>query len=240
MTSAKGAARPTGHAPPTTLGERVHADILHLIVSTPMAIGTLLPSEAEFCRMFSVSRIVVRAALARLKDEGIIESRQGRGSTVVWRPNGAELSFPAAGDFTEIQKIYEFREVMEPGIAALAARNGTEAGITRIRDALETFHQAYASGETAIEEDLRFHLAIAEASQNSFFLAAISALSPHFVRSIELSRKLSRSAPGGSHAEAYEEHLAITHAIEAHDAAGAQAAMTHHLLRTRQRAFRGA
>lgn len=221
-----------------TLAERTHSDILQLITTAPLAIGARLPTEAAFCQMFGVSRVVVRVALARLKEEGVIESRQGRGSTVLRRPSEADLSFPAAGNYAEIQKIYEFRAEIEPGIAALAARNATAAEIRAIRAALEDFQRAHAAGNPAIDEDLRLHLAIAAAAHNSFFQAAIAALGPHFVHSIEQSRRLSRAAPGVSHQEAHDEHLAILQAIEARAPDLARQAMSEHLEQTRMRAFR--
>jgi GntR family transcriptional regulator len=52
------------------------------IVSGVFPIGSLLPTENELCARFSVSRNTVREALRRLREEGLISSRRGAGSTV--------------------------------------------------------------------------------------------------------------------------------------------------------------
>ena len=48
--------------------------------------GDLLPSEAALCASFRVSRSVVRQALATLEREGLVKKSQGRGTTVLVRP----------------------------------------------------------------------------------------------------------------------------------------------------------
>ncbi len=49
-------------------------------------IGDRLPSEAELCDRFEVSRYTVREALRRLQVQGVIARRQGAGSVVTPRP----------------------------------------------------------------------------------------------------------------------------------------------------------
>ena len=44
--------------------------------------GGLLPTEAQLCEMFNVSRITVRRAVSELQDEGILEKRHGKGTFV--------------------------------------------------------------------------------------------------------------------------------------------------------------
>src|SRR5918998_2538658 len=60
--------------------------------------GDPLPSEAELCERFSVSRMTVRQALAELTNDGLVERRRGQGTFVAHRPvhrrPGGFLSFP--------------------------------------------------------------------------------------------------------------------------------------------------
>jgi DNA-binding GntR family transcriptional regulator len=57
-----------------------------LILSGAVPPGARLPTEAELCDRYGVSRITVRAALRSLQDAGYISTRQGKGSTVLPRP----------------------------------------------------------------------------------------------------------------------------------------------------------
>lgn len=66
------------------------------ISSGALAIGDLLPSEAEFCRALNVSRNTVRQAIGELEDEGLVVRKRGKG-TFVADPNtnrrGVRYSF---------------------------------------------------------------------------------------------------------------------------------------------------
>src|SRR6202035_5690490 len=52
------------------------------IVSGVYPIGSQLPTEEELCERFSVSRYTVREALRRLREDNLVSSRQGAGTTV--------------------------------------------------------------------------------------------------------------------------------------------------------------
>src|SRR5262252_6247127 len=53
------------------------------IVSGVYPVGSQLPTEEELCDRFSVSRYTVREALRRLREDSLVASRQGAGTTVV-------------------------------------------------------------------------------------------------------------------------------------------------------------
>ena len=65
----------------------IHDEILHSIREGKWIKGDRLPTEKELCSAYGVSRITVVRALAELKKEGLIESRQGSGSYVLWTPD---------------------------------------------------------------------------------------------------------------------------------------------------------
>src|SRR3954470_12843465 len=71
---------------PAVLSDQVVAVIERRIRSGKIAPGARLPSERELCAEFGVSRIVVREAIARLKADGYVETRQGAGATVPAHP----------------------------------------------------------------------------------------------------------------------------------------------------------
>src|SRR5260221_2657176 len=77
---------------PRPVDSRKSNDLLYLqilrslkdeIVSGVYPVGSQLPTEEELCARFSVSRYTVREALRRLRDERLVASRRGAGTTVV-------------------------------------------------------------------------------------------------------------------------------------------------------------
>ena len=110
--------------PGPSLPDRVAEVLSQEISDGALAPGSRLPVESELAARFGVSRPVIREALAKLKYEGLLDSRQGRGVTVVgpagrrsYRLEDAHLLGPE-----EQAQIYELRTVLETEAAALAAR----------------------------------------------------------------------------------------------------------------------
>ena len=70
------------------LYRQVVRDLRAEIESGAFAVGTRLPTEDALCRRFAVSRHTIREALRTLREEGLVASRQGAGTTVIGtRPN---------------------------------------------------------------------------------------------------------------------------------------------------------
>jgi GntR family transcriptional repressor for pyruvate dehydrogenase complex len=62
-----------------SLSDKVARDLLQKIESGESPPGTKLPTEPELSKQFGVSRTVVREAISRLKNEGMVDSQQGSG-----------------------------------------------------------------------------------------------------------------------------------------------------------------
>lgn len=101
-TSAKKRAPPraksaTPHAPrEREAGEALYLHVLQAlkseIVDGVYAVGSQLPTEDDLCARFAVSRYTVREALRRLRDDGLVSSRQGSGTTVIpCAPAGSDV-----------------------------------------------------------------------------------------------------------------------------------------------------
>src|SRR5688572_9204859 len=78
---------------PARLSEAIYDGIVELIARGDFALNSRLPSEAELSARFGASRPVVREALGRLREDGLIVSRQGSGSYVRRQPDLAVLRF---------------------------------------------------------------------------------------------------------------------------------------------------
>src|SRR4051812_45104597 len=82
---------------PTRLSDAVYDGIVELIARGDFALNSRMPSEARLSETFDASRPVVREALARLREDGVVVSRQGSGSYVVRQPDPAVIELAPVG-----------------------------------------------------------------------------------------------------------------------------------------------
>lgn len=145
-----------------------------------MRAGDRLPTEQKLIAQYQVSRTVVREAMASLRTEGLIVSRQGAGVFVA--DNATSRPFRIISDelrsLVEIEHVLQLRLAVEVEAAGIAAERRTEADLATIRDCLVAIDAAVAEGGTAIEEDLAFHCAISGATGNPYFERFMHFLGP--------------------------------------------------------------
>ncbi len=158
------------------LGDRLYSQIFERIAAGEFPPESRLPSEATLANRFAVSRPVVREALARLRDHGLIHSRQGSGSYVRRRPDQAVLTFAPVGSIADIQRCFEFRVAFEGRAAALAAERHDPPALARIEAALLSLDEVVGTPELGVDADYRLHLAVAAAARNHFFAATLAML----------------------------------------------------------------
>ncbi len=221
------------------LSSAVYDQIFALIVSGEFPLNARLPAEAELARRFGASRPVIREALARLRDDGIIISRQGSGSYVRRRPDDAVLHFLPVSSIADIQRCFEFRAGLEGAAAALAAVRAEEDDLDEIRAALDALEHCIVTRQLGAEADERFHLAVAKATQNHYHIAVQTSLQSHLSAGMTLSRNLSMLRSEARLRLVQEEHVAILEAIAARDSLRARAAMEIHINNARYRMFQG-
>jgi GntR family transcriptional repressor for pyruvate dehydrogenase complex len=221
--------------------EYAHRQILAFITSGVLREGDRLPSEAEMASSFGVSRPVVREALTRLQQTGVIEVRWGAGSYVRDAENldAAEANFGPVESLDEVRASFEIRSAFEGRAAALAAVRGTEASIRKIRLAFDRMEEALQTQTLAVDADLEFHLAIAAATQNQFFVRVHQSFRHPITFSISLARSLSLTHPLDRLRVVQQEHAVILDAIERKRPNEASEAMTVHLENACRRIFQG-
>lgn len=230
-------------APPErqmSLGEKVYSMLLTRITSGVYPPETRLPSEHDLASQFEVSRPVIREALERLRNEGMINSRQGSGSYVLGEIDAAlRLNYPPVETIADIQRCYEFRITFEPDAAGLAALRRNDQALARIGDALGLLTDATQRQTHREDADFAFHHAIAEASNNQFYSATMRALREHIGIGMKFhGLTLLRGAKSGL-APVLDEHRAIHAAIERQDDSLAHDLMAAHLRGSRDRMFEG-
>lgn len=223
----------------STRGDRLYAAIFERIVTGEFQPGQRLPGETTLAREFGVSRPLVREALARLRDHGIIHSRRGSGTFVRHRPHRAVLTFAPIGSIADLQRCGEFRLAIEGRAAALAAERHDAKGMARIDAAVAELERVTCNCEIGADADLAFHFAVAAAARNPYFEQSIAMLAEQIRTGMMVMRSLSLLKPVERLRLVQDEHLAVVDAIRRRDAAGAEAAMTRHVDNARRRMIEG-
>ena len=114
--------------------------------------------------------------------------------------------------------------MLEKESARLAAIHRTPDDIVQLTNALELYEQKLKSGEQAIEEDLLFHIKIAEASNNSVLKSLMIIITPDIVKSF-----INLKVCDKGNRKTIEEHRDILNKIADQDPQGALDAMDFHL-----------
>jgi GntR family transcriptional repressor for pyruvate dehydrogenase complex len=135
--------------------------------------GDQIPPERELAERFRVSRTSVREALRALEMQGVIDSRQG-GGTFVRSADTEALVPPLAAAILrgqrELAEVLEVRELIEPGIARLAATRATEEHTAELENLLARQRECIEQGRSFVEEDTAFHYTLARAADNHILL----------------------------------------------------------------------
>ncbi len=134
--------------------------------------GQRLPTEPQIAVQLKVSRGSVREAVRVLEMLGLVTVRRGRAGGVFATPNCqevAEASFASILPLgqTSAEDSFEFRRIIEPKAAALAALRATERDVDLLRLALQRTEDPALAREAFGEAVRLFHQAIAVASRNS-------------------------------------------------------------------------
>lgn len=218
-----------------SMGDQLYGQILEQITSGRLPEGIRLPAEIELCKLFGVSRPVVRQALQRLRADGLVHARQGSGTYVMARPADRLASFAAPQQIAEFLRCIEVRMVLEGSAARHAAERRSTAEMLVIEAAHETFRAETAHGNPAPETDLAFHMAIATASNNDFFPTLLGHLHEALAGFMQLSLSLTRTSPRERASLVLQEHTLILEAIKLQDPEAAQVAMQFHITQARRR-----
>ncbi len=217
------------------LGDQLYGQILEQIVSGRLAEGARLPPETEICKLFGVSRPVVRQALQRLRADGLVRAHQGSGTYVLARPAERLADFVDPGAVAALMRCLEVRIGLEGAAARFAAERRSARELDRIVAAHEALRAEADAGAMTAEADLAFHAAIAEASGNGFFPRLLAELQAELRGFMALSLNLTRTGSGVRAAQVLHEHRLILDAIRSQETDAAEIAMRFHIIQARQR-----
>jgi DNA-binding FadR family transcriptional regulator len=197
-----------------------------------------LPPEREIAAEMGVSRSSLRKALAVLEAEGRIWRHVGRGTFVGMRPSLDAPALARLTNRTHPEEVMEVRLLLEPRIAALAARRASPADIAELERCVR---KSETAGTVAAFEswDGAFHRAMAEAAHNALLLGLFDAVNA--VRQEEIWGRLKEASLTPARQLVYiEQHQACLDAVRDRNAARAERCMVEHLETVRDNMFREA
>ena len=218
------------------LYRQIADQITRLIEAGEYKPGERLPAERLLAEQLSVSRPTVREALIAMEVEGRVEIRGGAGVFVLERivdtgtSTLATTSVPPPGPF----EVLFARELIEPDVAALAAKNATPDQLATMAKALGEMVCCSAADRMRLEFDRRFHFALAEASGNSALVLAFVALWTPREQPVYL-RLEDHFHTEAVWQRAILEHREILEAVKSANPKLARAAMHRHLKNARTR-----
>ncbi len=215
--------------PVRALSDTVAQQLLKQIEKGAFAKSGKLPTEAVLAEQFGVSRTVIREAVSRLKNEGVVEPRQGSGVFIAERAGirPLRIDYAEAVEPGAVLQILALRRAIEAEVASEAAMRRSDADMVAIDAALAKIDAAVADGEDGVAEDVAFHRAIAVATGNPYFLKTLVFLNQYLEAGTVVTRRNEALRDDFSR-QVREEHAAIVAAIRAGDPMAARnAAQTH-------------
>ena len=201
--------------------------------------GMRMPTEAEVMAEHGVSRTVVREAVSRLQQARLVVTQHGIGSFVseaLPEEPGFRIDPVDVETVVDIVNVLELRVSLETESAGLAASRRNDEQLHAMRAAIADFAACAEQGADTLEPDFRFHLAIAEATQNPHFFDLMRHLGTTVIpRARVNSPQLAMEEKGAYLDRVNREHKMIFDAIERQEPDSARAAMRVHLTNSRER-----
>lgn len=215
---------------------QIRDDLKRAIRSGDYEPGSKLPSESQLTETLGVSRTVVREALAALRADGLVESRQGAGVFVLGDANNGIV--PHVTDPARISssvELLELRTPVEIEAAGLAAARRSPAQEERIFEKHVAVLACIQEGLPIREADFDLHLEIARATNNPRFEEFLIMYGPALIPRSEFITQERRDMEASYLPMLAAEHEKIVHAISRRDEAGAREAMRAHLIGSQDR-----
>ncbi len=216
----------------TKFHEQIVNQVQVLIEKGRLKHGDQLPPERELAGIFKVSRHSVREAIRVLEQKKVLKSRPGSGTFIILEDQSSVIDSLTSAILREkntLAEIFQFRELLEPQIAGLAARNAGKKDIMVLENLLEQQQKAPDNNMVSKEIDEKFHLALAQATGNSVLLQ-VQALFGHILLK---SRHENFQSPHRNKLSV-KGHKKILNAIKAGDSKAANKLMAGHLQAIRE------
>ncbi len=206
------------------------------ITSGKLPPGSRLPTEQQMIAATGVSRTVIREAVAALRADRLVVTRQGVGAFVadnVRRP--FRVDFDEHSSLRDVLNVMELRAGVEVEAVGLAAERATAAQIKKIAERFAAIDEAVERGETAVDQDFAFHCEIADATGNPQFRRFLEYLGRFIIPRKTVWGQSTPLLGRANLATFQREHAQILSAIRARSTQSARTAMRRHLSNSQAR-----
>lgn len=208
--------------------DKIIRQIRSLITSGQLKPGDRLPPERKLAERLGVGRTSVRDAIRKLEFYGILKTLPQSGTVVSGMGIAALeglISDVLKIENSDFASLVETRVILETNAAKLAAERRTQEDITNLEYALAAYEKKVKRGVPSVEEDLLFHLKIAEASTNAVLKSLMLIITPDIVNNF---LSLDICTDGRVYRALDEHHVILTH-IKNQEPEQAASAMRNHL-----------
>ena len=231
------------------MSDAIVDQIIDLISRRVLRPGDRLPSERELCRRFDVGRSSVREALRSLSVMGVLDGRVGDGTFVSDDDRYLERTLQLGGmllDPKRVEDLIETRLMLESHTAYWAASRAAAENLAAMEVTQEGMAAALEDSEHFLAHDLRFHLEVARATQNTI-LSSLVTMTRRYLQewirgSLEAASAEEQSGIAGSDASgtrnsrrdraslSLQQHDEILTSLKRADGPAAREAMATHIL----------
>lgn len=161
-----------------SLRSQVYKQLKENLLAGVWKVGEKLPSESELCNTLGVSRVTVRAAIQQLEILGLVETRQGNGTTVTDFSGVSSINafHPVIqiNDNQDILHILEYRKMVETGTIVLAVDRISDQDFAFLEEKLQVMKESVDNFEKHAKADHLFHFRIAQCTQNPIIIKVYS------------------------------------------------------------------
>ena len=204
----------------------ISAQIEKAIVDGTYHKGEQLPSEAQLCLQYGVSRVTIRSALQILESKGYVETRRGLGTVVASRGHAPLVSGGEIQSESQVIQVLELRMVFEKSIAGLAATRITEREIGQLQAIYHRMVETAGDPAAFADADFAFHEYLGDVTKNPYIQEAYKGMR------INLASAMKRIVALMGTAHGIHDHALLLDAMKAHDKAQAERIMEQHILST--------
>ncbi len=186
------------------------------ILKNDLKPGDSLPTEAEFCELFSVSRGMIREALQYFRTLGIIESRPRKGMTIKsFLPNNLFGPYlPFCRHDADRTAICEMRIIVDLGMTCLLIKNATKKDLLELNDIANAIENADL--QKICNLDLKFHRKLLAIANNRFLNCLEPFIIDYFEKMSNPNQQYYQN-PEKYRLSEKEKHLAMIEAIKNRD-----------------------
>jgi GntR family transcriptional repressor for pyruvate dehydrogenase complex len=209
------------------ISDWIKARLRQAILDGEYTPGDKFPPEAEIAQRYMVSKVSAREALREMETEGLIQKRRGIfGGSFVAEPGVEKMVTVVSNAFlfggVKVTDLAEFRRLLEPGLARLAAKRRTQEDLDTMEKYIKAIHLSIERGDPDQTRAIGFHSLIANACHNPFISALMQALVSVFQQVLAKEPDLETARQDIQYNEMF------FRAIRDRDGKGAEAVMKDH------------